>query len=67
MATYRRVVTGHRADGKSIITSDEKVTGVEVPDQPGSTLISLWGADEIIESLPLRNRRFLFKYPRWST
>lgn len=46
MATYRRVVTGHRADGKSIIASDEKVAGAGVPSQPSSTLVSLWGADE---------------------
>ena len=48
MPTIRRVVTGHRADGKSIIASDEEVTGVGVPGLPGATLTTLWGADETL-------------------
>ena len=48
MSTCRRVVTGHRADGKSIIASDGEVAGIEVPGLPGATLTTLWGADETL-------------------
>ena len=48
MSTIRRVVTGHRADGKSIIASDGEVAGIEVPGLPGATLTTLWGADETL-------------------
>ncbi len=34
MSTLRRVVTGHRADGKSIIASDEQVQGIGYAGQP---------------------------------
>src|SRR5215510_6933545 len=48
MATVRRVVTGHRADGKSIIASDKAVLGLDLPGRPGTTLTTLWGADETL-------------------
>ena len=48
MSTIRRVVTGHRADGKSIIASDGEVTDIQVPGLPGATLATLWGADETL-------------------
>ena len=48
MSTVRRVVTGHRADGKSIIASDTEVTGLDLPGRPGTTLTTLWGADETL-------------------
>ena len=48
MATVRRVVTGHRRDGKSIIASDQAVTGIELPGVPGAILTTLWGADETL-------------------
>jgi mannose-6-phosphate isomerase-like protein (cupin superfamily) len=48
MSTFRRVATGHRADGKSIIASDEEVQGVDVPGLPGANLTTLWGADETL-------------------
>ena len=38
MATVRRVVTGHRTDGKSIIASDQAVPGLELPGVPGARL-----------------------------
>ena len=42
MASCRRVVTGHRADGTSIIASDEEVPEVEIPGQPGSYNAIAW-------------------------
>jgi mannose-6-phosphate isomerase-like protein (cupin superfamily) len=48
MATVRRVVTGHRRDGKSIIASDQAVTGLALPGRPGARLTTLWGADETL-------------------
>lgn len=48
MSTSRRVVTGHRADGKSIIASDERVQGVDMPGSSGTNLTTLWGADETL-------------------
>lgn len=44
----RRVVTGHRADGKSIIASDTQVKGIAMPGSPGTVLNLLWGADETL-------------------
>lgn len=46
MSTFRRVVTGHRDDGKSIIADDGRIEGVEVPGLPGVYLTTLWGGDE---------------------
>ncbi|MGR9092242.1 MAG: cupin domain-containing protein [Gammaproteobacteria bacterium] len=46
MTTFRRVVTGHRGDGKSVVAADDKVEGVQVPGLPGVYLTTLWGADE---------------------
>lgn len=48
MRTIRRVVTGHRRDGKSIIASDQEIGAVEYPRRPASTLTALWGADETL-------------------
>ena len=46
MATIRRVVTGHRPDGRSIVASDKEVTGTALPGRPGAVLTTLWGADD---------------------
>lgn len=45
MSSFRRVVTGHSAEGKSIVASDAPVEGVAVPGLPGVYLTTLWGAD----------------------
>ena len=45
MSTLRRVVTGHRADGKSIIASDEQVQGIDMPGSPGTNLNAVWGTN----------------------
>jgi len=48
MATIRRVVTGHRPDGRSIVASDKEVTGTALPGRPGAVLTTLWGADDTL-------------------
>lgn len=48
MSTLRRVVTGHQADGKSIIASDEHVQGIAMPGSPGTNLNAVWGTDETL-------------------
>lgn len=45
MAAFRRVVTGHRPDGHSVIASDQTVTGARVPGMATVELTTLWGAD----------------------
>lgn len=45
MGTFRRVVTGHRADGKSIVASDVTVKSAEIPGLGGIELGTLWGSD----------------------
>jgi mannose-6-phosphate isomerase-like protein (cupin superfamily) len=41
----RRVVTGHNAEGKAIVASDEEVEPVTVSLFPGIEFHRLWGAD----------------------
>lgn len=48
MSTLRRVVTGHRADGKSIIASDEQVKGIDMPGSSGTNLNAVWGTNETL-------------------
>ncbi|MEZ5102347.1 MAG: cupin domain-containing protein [Thermoleophilia bacterium] len=42
----RRVVTGHTADGRSVVASDEQVEPIEIALWPGAEFHSLWGGDE---------------------
>ena len=45
--SIRRVVTGHDADGKAIVVSDQTATAIlERPNRPGVTLTNLWQTDE---------------------
>lgn len=46
MSTFRRIVTGHRADGQSIIARDESINGAEMPGMPGLHLTTMWGGDQ---------------------
>jgi len=46
MSTTRRVVTGHRADGKSVVARVDAVASVAMPGLPGVSLTTLWGADQ---------------------
>jgi hypothetical protein len=41
----RRVVTGHRPDGKATVASDTQVEPVTVALLPGMEFHRLWGAD----------------------
>ena len=41
----RRVVTGHNAEGKAVVASDEEVEPVTVSLLPGIEFHRLWGAD----------------------
>jgi mannose-6-phosphate isomerase-like protein (cupin superfamily) len=43
--SVRRVVTGHAADGKAIVVSDEQVDGFAIGSR-GTSATSLWGRDE---------------------
>lgn len=45
MSATRRVVTGHAANGHSIIASDGLVDGLPVPGMESVSLGTLWGAD----------------------
>jgi len=48
MSPIRRIVTGHRPDGKSIIASDHAIPGIELPGRPGARLTTVWGADDTL-------------------
>lgn len=42
-SSIRRVVTGHDADGKTIVVSDGPAPAItELPQVPGSALVDLW-------------------------
>ncbi|ODA66448.1 hypothetical protein A7A08_02571 [Methyloligella halotolerans] len=41
----RRIVTGERPDGASVLVSDEVVDAIQVPLLPGAQFFSLWGSD----------------------
>ena len=43
--SVRRVVTGHDADGKAIVASDEQVEPITLALVPGTDFYRLWGAD----------------------
>ncbi|MCU1368104.1 MAG: Cupin domain protein [Ilumatobacteraceae bacterium] len=45
----RRVVTGHSADGKSIVASDEIVEPIQLGVLPGYAFVRVWGADTLPE------------------
>ena len=46
MSVFRRVVTGHDAEGRSIVARDDQVHSRPVPGMPAIELTTLWGADE---------------------
>lgn len=47
MTSVRRVVSGQKADGKSVFVSDEKVEATTVSVVPGMEFHLMWGADEV--------------------
>ena len=44
----RRVVTGHKSDGKAIIASDTEIDGIALELMPDFEFHRLWGADETL-------------------
>jgi len=49
MTTYRRVVTGHDSEGRSIIASDDVVSGNALPGTPGGQLTTYWASAETMQ------------------
>lgn len=45
----RRVVTGHSAEGKAVIASDDEIEPIQLSLLPGYEFVRLWGADEVLE------------------
>ena len=43
----RRIVTGHDADGKAIVASDERMTGVSAAARPYISRCEIWSADKM--------------------
>ena len=43
----RRIVTGHDANGKAIVASDEHMMGVSAPARPGISRCEIWSADKM--------------------
>src|ERR1700675_641437 len=43
----RRVVTGHDANGKAIVASDERMTGVSAPARPYIARCEIWSTDKM--------------------
>ncbi|HEX6441406.1 MAG TPA: cupin domain-containing protein [Stellaceae bacterium] len=43
----RRIVTGHDANGKAIVASDEQMTGAGSPSRPGIARCEIWSADKM--------------------
>lgn len=43
--SVRRVVTGHDANGKAVIASDERLEAVGRPDRPGASSCDIWSTD----------------------
>ncbi len=43
----RRIVTGHNANGKAIVATDERLTAASAPARPGISRVELWSADRM--------------------
>src|SRR5438132_8130730 len=43
----RRVVTGHDANGKAIVASDERMTGTSPPARPYIARCEIWSTDQM--------------------
>ncbi|HWD58655.1 MAG TPA: cupin domain-containing protein [Stellaceae bacterium] len=41
----RRIVTGHDANGKAVVATDETFTAVESPARPGISRVEVWSTD----------------------
>ena len=47
MVQVRRVVTGHDANGKAIVASDERMTGVSAPARAYISRCEMWSTDKM--------------------
>jgi len=47
----RRIVTGHDANGRAIVASDETIAATESPTRPGIARVEVWSTD----SMPVDN------------
>ncbi|MGE0258936.1 MAG: cupin domain-containing protein [Alphaproteobacteria bacterium] len=47
----RRIVTGHDANGKAIVASDERLSAAASPTRPGIARVEIWSTDR----MPLDN------------
>jgi quercetin dioxygenase-like cupin family protein len=43
----RRIVTGHDADGKAIIKTDERMAGASAPNRPYLSRVEIWSTDRM--------------------
>ena len=43
----RRIVTGHDANGKAIVASDERMSGVSAPNRPYISRCEIWSTDKM--------------------
>ena len=43
----RRIVTGHDANGKAIVASDERMNAVASPARPGISRVEIWSTDKM--------------------
>jgi quercetin dioxygenase-like cupin family protein len=43
----RRVVTGHDANGKAIVASDERMNGISAPSRPYISRCEIWSTDKM--------------------
>ena len=43
----RRVITGHDANGKAIVASDERMRGVSAPARPYISRCEIWSTDRM--------------------
>ena len=42
----RRVVTGHTAEGRAVVATDEQLEPITLDLAPGAEFLTVWGADE---------------------
>jgi quercetin dioxygenase-like cupin family protein len=43
----RRIVTGHDANGKAIVATDERIAGTSAPNRPYISRVELWSTDKM--------------------
>ena len=43
----RRIVTGHDANGKAIVATDERIAGTSAPNRPYINRVEIWSTDKM--------------------